>query len=457
MIKQIFSPKIKVKKIEFDFNPNSDKLAADLTAGNTGKYPFVILKGQIIEATNILSFTLKNEKFVPELTIIFNDPTNQFIDDLFPLDNEIISIFIKSNSESFRPVRMDFKVLTFNPVKNTEGVKNILTYKIEGLLNIDYLFYKDSAIYKGTSFEVMKEIANNSNLGFVTNIDNTSDFMKWLIPNQMYLDFLGDIIKMSYKDDNSFMWGFVDFYYNLNYVDIEEQLKEDSSKNFTTIVDTEGEKIVPLILTNNPDYNMTNMYINTYNLISSTTDINLRLGYKYNVRFYDSSSDTLITDLLECISNSGKGGDQIVMKGQPFDYKELFDNVQTDNWYGKQDTDNVHKNYIKAVIQNNNNLEFLQKIKMRISLRYPNFTLYRFQLIRIEIYEYSDIMREKDLSQENVYNKDTDLKKVDSNKINHKLSGDWLITGIKYTFSPVNGAMQEVTLIKRELSAYYEK
>jgi hypothetical protein len=263
---------------------------------------------------------------------------------------------------------------------------------------------------------------------------------------------------MSYKDDSGFMWSFIDFYYNLNYIDAEIELKEDTSKNTTTLVDSgQGEKIVPLILTNHPDYNMTNMYINTYNLENASTEVNLNIGYKYNVRYYDMLSETVKTQMLESISDSGIDNNLIVMKGQPFDYKDIYENAQNDNWYGKQDTDNVHENYIKSVVQNHNNLEFLQKIKMRISLKNLNFTIYRFQPIKVEIYEMSDVMRETDLSQTNVYNKETDLKKVDSNKINHRLSGDWLITGINYTFSQTNGIVQEVTLIKRELTAFYEK
>lgn len=43
-------------------------------------------------------------------------------------------------------------------------------------------------------------------------------------------------------------------------------------------------------------------------------------------------------------------------------------------------------------------------------------------------------------------------KRQFENKIIHKLSGEWLITGINFIFDRNSGNYQEVTLIKRELT-----
>jgi hypothetical protein len=39
----------------------------------------------------------------------------------------------------------------------------------------------------------------------------------------------------------------------------------------------------------------------------------------------------------------------------------------------------------------------------------------------------------------------------DANKLNQRLSGEWLITTINYTFNKVGGFSQELTLVRREL------
>ena len=40
----------------------------------------------------------------------------------------------------------------------------------------------------------------------------------------------------------------------------------------------------------------------------------------------------------------------------------------------------------------------------------------------------------------------------DDDKLNQRLSGDWLITSINYTFNKRGGFEQEVILVKRELN-----
>ena len=45
--------------------------------------------------------------------------------------------------------------------------------------------------------------------------------------------------------------------------------------------------------------------------------------------------------------------------------------------------------------------------------------------------------------------------KVDDAKINKRLSGEWIITGITYTFSKKTGNVQEIVLSKRSLNDEY--
>ena len=127
----------------------------------------------------------------------------------------------------------------------------------------------------------------------------------------------------------------------------------------------------------------------------------------------------------------------------------LYDEQKRFNWNGKFDEDNVHKNYLYAEYSNIQNLVFLQKLKMTIQLNKPNFNLYRFQKVNVELF--------------NLGKPDTTETKPDDpskdnyeNKIINKLSGEWLITSINYTFSNKEGNTQEVTLIKRELTKKYE-
>jgi hypothetical protein len=224
-------------------------------------------------------------------------------------------------------------------------------------------------------------------------------------------------------------------------------------------------KPIPLILTNNKNNSSTNMYINKYTVIQDSTKINIEIGYRYRYSAYDINEDKLHQYKLDSISESDNNG--IILKGNPI----LGDNILynksiKDVWMGKINTDNIHKEYLHSELQNKNNLEFLQKLKIIIKLNKPNYGLYRFQKVLLEIYNYSNfddnkIEKTKYSDNGKSYQKSYDnqskqkTEKDDTDTIIHKLSGEWLITAINFTFSSKDGNVQEVTLVKRELTDEY--
>ena len=124
---------------------------------------------------------------------------------------------------------------------------------------------------------------------------------------------------------------------------------------------------------------------------------------------------------------------------------------------GKIDTDNVHQYYTIAAIQNKKNLEYLQKVKIKITIKSNNFNLYRFQKINMKFYKIKEMVDNKgednlEVTPENIEKVATEGSSKDEKKLNQRLSGEWLITSIDYSFNKVSDFLQEVTLVKRELS-----
>ena len=108
--------------------------------------------------------------------------------------------------------------------------------------------------------------------------------------------------------------------------------------------------------------------------------------------------------------------------------------------------------------QNENNILSFQKIKINVMLTNPNFSLYRFQPVDVVLYDLRDMETKKGKN-------DHDVNQVfaDENKINNRLSGKWLITGINWVMSESHlkkGGqsifVQEVTLVRRELTTLYQ-
>jgi hypothetical protein len=443
MIDEINRASIKTQDIKIKYEPNTDKTIVKDNANQIGKYPYVYCKGLVIQANDIISLLLYNSKFMPEVELQFRDPTNKIVDPLFPIDDEILSIFIQSNSELLMPVRMDFKITYFNVIRDSKE----LNYLIKGVLNVNNLFYTPFKSYNMNSFDLFKKISEESELGFYSNIKKTEDKMIWINPSETNVDFIQYVLKHSFLSVDSFLWAYIDFYYNLVYIDIEKLLNENikDKKQFANkrVSDfNDVDDLEDAVLTNHPDKDGTSLFINKFNILNSSTEINLENGYHSYVYWYNDKNKVMNKILLDNISYAGKDNDQIIMKGKIGDFTTLYNNNINNIFMGKVDPDNIHEYYLYSEIQNTNNLKFLQKLKMKVVLNNLNFNLYRFQLIDVKLYKTGEL-------------DDSDANNTESeydSKLNKALSGSWLITGINYTYSKKDGNTQEISLVKREIT-----
>jgi hypothetical protein len=438
--------KVKLIPIEYDYNISSPNSEQDYYGENVGKYPLVFYKGLSIESDDISNLILENDDFLPKLKIEFKDRSNKIFTENYPKDNDIISIFIRAQNESTMPIRMDFKITVFNPQKNQPGEGQNLDYYLEGELNVDGLYDTIYRSDKGTSFEITKKLSEEIFLGFATNCENTQDNMTWINPADYLVDYIKEICISSFKNKNSFITSYIDFYYNLCFLDVETQLKEDISNivnvgndSYYSGTKNEDENITKLKLSNHPDYNNTNMYIDKFNILDEKTQYHIDQGYNRTLRWYDKNK---------------KNYRQLVIKPIRENNNDKYDKEQpySGKYLGKMDSDNVHENYLYANQHNIYNLMMLQKTNMLITIKRPNFSLYRFQKILVEIFSLTEL----DGQGNNQDVVTTENNNPDNTKINKILSGEWIITGINYTFSGNDGNIQEITLAKRSLNDIYE-
>jgi hypothetical protein len=170
----------------------------------------VYFKGIQIDFNYIEYLRLYNNKFLPAIEISFRDMTGKFQDELFPLDDEIISIFIRSSSDVLMPIRMDFKIQKISMEQEKTESNNYL-FNLEGILNVDDLYDTPFASYAGTSYTVLRQVAKENSLGFASNINDTNDSMTWINPSDYIFTFINHISEHSYLSDDTFLWAYVDF------------------------------------------------------------------------------------------------------------------------------------------------------------------------------------------------------------------------------------------------------
>ncbi|MFV2015246.1 MAG: hypothetical protein ACC656_07460, partial [Candidatus Heimdallarchaeota archaeon] len=195
-----------------------------------GYVPHIHFKLIAIEPSQIQYFKLDSSGFLPELELIFSDYMQYFRADLFALDNEIISIFINSKIGSLQDIKMDFKILEYNYDRFSDVIY------VKGTPNVDGLYLQENIAYrKKKSFEALNELTTKLELGLGSNIESTDDMMTWINPGDTNISFIKYVTKWAYKDVQSFFWSFIDFYYNLNFINVEIEMISDASKNVAVI------------------------------------------------------------------------------------------------------------------------------------------------------------------------------------------------------------------------------
>jgi hypothetical protein len=353
-----------------------------------------------------------------------------------------MSVYINSRTEKLVDIKMDFKVSEFDYNRQTDEIY------VKGFINIDDLWIEEILSYPDkTSYQVLEERSANLSLGYATNIENTNDKMTWICPGTNTIDFFQNVTKHGYLSDNSFMWSYIDFHYNLNYIDVEKEMEEDASQNKGILShgvpmkeydDLNREFDLVLFYGDIVHNNGTNIQLSDYEVYSQSTKTSLEEGYLKKVQYYDryanwdKRSGGFIIQDLETAQAPDIASQNIVLKSQPNDTTNFFSKNQRFNWVGKIDTDNTYLNFNFANVQNKFNIAELSKIYIIATLSVPNFNLRKFLKIKLSI---------------------NDVAKADNQAfLNKRLSGAWIITGITYEQDEISGFVQKVVLCKRELT-----
>ena len=326
MLGNIQKPTVTVKSIQFS---NDEQGYNSKRQRRWGYNPFLWYNGIMINSSNFEYFELNSSSFIPTMKVIFKDDSYLMGNQAFSLDNTIISLYIDSRtkdsggSNTLRPIRMDFKIIDYGNV-NSSG-----EFFIKGIPDIDDLYIQTIKSYsKKTSFDTLKELSSELKLGFNTNMQSTNDAMTWINPNMENIFFINYVTKNSYKDDQSFMVSFIDYYYNLNYVNVETQLQEDIKNNpgaITSSTTPELEEaeddvvVADLILTNNVSQSTNNLSIESYEVINSSTRKSIKSGYRTNLYYYDKTGnwEQKAGSFLKFTIETNTDGQGIILKSFP--------------------------------------------------------------------------------------------------------------------------------------------
>jgi len=425
-IKPIFQPQKKAREIRLNLPPD-DNYKKEYSE-SFGNFPVLWYNGSQIDYADIISLELYYQDNLPTLKAKFKDTVGGMKDRGTPLDDSLISLFINPRTKFLKPIHMDFKIAEFS---NDNDI-----YDITGVINVKELFLRKFQSYsKKSSFKLYQQIAKDLGLGFNSNIDDTDDQMVWINTGNKLYEFINGVTPHTYKSDETYLIQYIDFYYCLNFVDVEKEMKRDiqqelgiKNMGIEEVVKTlDSDSVSRNFLTNEVSAKSTNSYFEKFSQINDSTKLSLQKGYLTKIKYYDELSKNFLVFEIDAITSDAS--QKILLRGAPQDESFFKENYNL-NYSGRLDIDNVHKNYYYAVIQNKINYMELSKIGLLVDLVTPNFNLYKFQKIFVIVSNHK--------------------ASPGKSEINSRFTGQWLISDLSYSF--IGGQLrQKVELTKRDL------
>ena len=444
-----------------------------------GMLPIIRINEYEVQADRLNSFNLDLTGFIPKMRVSFQDVDTTFMARFYPTDGTVMQLNIRSQGDetTFKPIRIDFTITNCYPLG---GGGNVTADKfvVEGIMLVPNLFNEIVQSFpENTSYDTLLDIAEQLQLGFATNVDETADTMTWICPNDTVDKFIQDVTANAYLDDDHFFKAYIDPYYYLTLVNCnilfnQEGALEASQTFSQNQADTMGAEGVendgqqsdfPNYLSNITQMQGGARYLSKYQMVNNSGEIANDNGYKRFAQWYDLGDRAYLSEFVDPITDDNPG--MINMKGRsvgPVGEKIPEGIADTQNRYkylGKQ-SDNEHENYMYSIVQNYQNNQEVEKIGMVVELDTINPALLRYTRIYCYIVEYASasgdaITAEEDGTQEpqpDAANRDNLPENSEEAEytINNFLSGFYVISGIEYIQRPPGPLRMRLHLQRRE-------
>lgn len=484
IIKGTLLPKVPLKTLfEEDTSVNSTSDATrkapasrpDSAQATGANEPFIKIGGQIVK--HIDSLTIDETGFIPTITLTFVDALGEFAGDYFPKTDLIMNVYLKSGSEKFKPIRCDFLIKSVKSMParykgDKQAIGKGTNYIIKGELYIPNLYRSISKSYsKLNSKEALKKICQELGLGFAENESKPADTMTWINTNLSNLQFMQKIIEHAYQNDDSFFMAFIDKYYFLNFIEVNEQLKiGEAQPTFVTSgralahgfsqkikdsaeVEAVSEETTINYLTTETDFKGSMNYIYSLNLISNQGEVLKYQGYKKEIYYYDHlkkadlPKEKFTNFFMAPLRSQDRDANLFLIPEE----QSLAEN-KIKKWMNI-DYGNTHIHWNAARVINNHNLKELDKVKLRVELNNINFQAVRGFTIPVAVTLQQAEKTLKSTEQDADQNKTEGSRpNLNDQTVDDQLTGYYYISGAKYHYDSLhpNGLHTELFLARRE-------
>lgn len=367
------------------------------------KVPFVLINKFAIDRNNIAQLSIFNDEFLPRIKMKLAYKNSYFLYLYLPRKGDRINFVLKSETSSFydideqkTEIRCDFIINNVTVSSHEYGHMSddnqAIIIDIEGQMFIPELFKKVSKVWEEkTSKDALKEICETLKIGYKTNFDETNDKMNWLCPMDTYYNMIQYIVKHAWIDDKSFFHAYIDLFYNLNFINVNDVLDEKTTKEEEKNIvletpdmldfykrSTELNLTSKVLITNFPTAKTTNYFIENLSFKNRLDVATVLNGEGRGIMWYNS--DGTETEYKDTIIESQKFREPFYTNEYDDMHSEVMDNIYQQNFGGLEyqlPKHNVHKNYVKAKWNNFQKLQDFHLFEIDCRLRMFNHVIQR--------------------------------------------------------------------------------
>lgn len=472
IIKTISNPRIPLKELwaaddsnesgvfkENAFDKKSDQVRSAKEKRGSDK-PFVKINS--VEIVDIDQLIIDETGLIPKIKIVFRDHTGALSGPNYPKNDPIVSVYIKSPNQNFKPIRCDFLITSIKTNQdaflNAKNISSGADFIMTGELYVPKIYQHLSKSYTNmNSKDALKKLANDVDLGFADNEFIPNDKMTWLQTNKSSLSFIDHISKHAYKDDDSFFTSFIDKYYHLTFINIAEQLNPAHDSNFTyenqvnashmegsqklaKDKDKRVDDVLNIVgLTNRSSHRGKPEYVINYSLMGDTGSILKNKGFKKKIFYYDTSlngNDKFTSFYVNPIRIKGYDSTkQVGLEPEDSVLKESIIKKWMNIHYG-----NTHNEWNASVLINDHNNSELNKVKLKVETAGINFQVIRGVGIPVIIYSNTgEKLDRNNYRKDSAENAEPDVN-IDTQTLvpDDILSGRYYVSGVKYIYDALD-------------------
>jgi hypothetical protein len=439
-------------------------------------YPIIRINDMEFGIKNISRMLISSDSFLPTISLTLKLENSDFVVKNMPKDGDIISTFIRSNTDALNFLRNDF-IITSCETSSAKG-KHGTTIHLTGTMFIpgidsDYNLFG----IIGSSRTVCKEVAKMFKIGFAFNDEeDTDDFQNWICSGRPD-NFIEEVTSHAWKNSESFYNSWIDLYYNLCFVNVNKFLvsegREDVDITFASNVSAyqgltrgEGEKpedakVMVKMLSNSNSFRGTPFFVTSWS-ITNNSGLSIKRGYVEESYVYIHNQHLYTADSSACFSilnnistyDKDKLDSYMILRGRTtydpnkntneksrvnYDMQNIYitrnyagveytlsDDTDTSSTSNNEWAGNVHKNYLRSPMHNEMNLVELEK--MYITVETDGLCLQIMRGERVPIVLEQDIASNTGM---------LDEANITTTGAIHKMySGYYIVDSIEYGYNP---------------------